>query len=84
MGKLMVKSDSKSAQWHRLEAGEMLLIRAGQHLFIEWRRNGRQDKDLEAAFECIWQLKRELRASKGELRAKARLRPIGEAGRLSQ
>jgi len=83
MGKLTVKSDSVGAQLARLDDGEMLLIRAGQHLFIEWQRNGRQDKDLEAAFECIWQLKRELRASKGELRAKARLRPIGEAGRPS-
>jgi len=46
---------------------ELWLIRSGQHLFREWRDKGRTDKDLEASFECIWQLKRELRATKRDL-----------------
>jgi hypothetical protein len=61
-----LKSNTRRARLHRYEAAEMWLIRSGQHLFIEWRRKGRTDKDLEAAFECIWQLKRELRASKDQ------------------
>jgi hypothetical protein len=65
-----MKSTSQKAELHRFYKAELLLIRAGQHLFRERRDKGRKDKDLEASFECIWRLKRELRASKVELSSK--------------
>ncbi len=74
-----LKSITDNARRHRLENAELLLIRTGQHLFREWRDNGRMDEDLEASYECIWRLKREVREEKRELLAKVRLRPISEA-----
>ena len=70
---------SLKAQLNDIYHAEVLMIRAGQHLFREWRDKGRTDKDLEASFECIWQLKRELRVRKRELLMKTRLKPIPEA-----
>jgi hypothetical protein len=68
------KSATLKAQLHRFDDAEMVLIRAGQHLFLEWRAKGRSDNTLQASYECIWQRKRELRASKRELLGK--MRPV--------
>lgn len=61
------KSTSLPAQLAEIYAAEILLIRAGQHLFKQWRDEGKVDTSLEASFECIWQLKREIRADKAAL-----------------
>ncbi len=66
-----MKSQTAKAELHRIEGAELLLIRTGQHLFKEWRSTGQSNKDLEASFECIWQLKRELRARKDGFRTKS-------------
>ena len=58
------------AQQYRLERAELILIRIGQHIFHEWRDNGRVDIALENSFEAIWELKREIRAAKRTLRTK--------------
>lgn len=70
-----MKSTTLNAERHRLDRAEMLLIRSGQHLFREWRAKGRTDKDLEASFELVWELKRAIRKAQGEIRAKLRHGP---------
>jgi hypothetical protein len=65
-----MKSTSLRAQLHDIARAEMLLIRAGQHLFLEWRRKGRGDSILEESFETIWRLKREVRLDKAIVSAK--------------
>lgn len=62
-----MKSETDKAQLHRLYEAEILLIRACQHLFMEWRDKGRSDKDLEASFEKILELKRDLRERKRDI-----------------
>lgn len=62
------RSTTQNAERHRLERAELLLIRIGQHIFREWRAKGRSDKDLEASFENIWALKREIRNAQEVLR----------------
>jgi len=61
------KSATLNAEIHRARRGEIILIRAGQHLFREWRKGGRGDKVLEAAFEEIFRAKRLLRADTAKL-----------------
>ena len=73
----MMQSITDDALRHRLVDAELTLIRAGQHVFKEWRSKGRVDKDLEASFECIWELKRKLREEKRMLVEKMRQRTIG-------
>jgi hypothetical protein len=64
----MKSSESLGAQIHRLEKPELILIRVGQHLFCWWRNDGRRDRALEASFESVWDLKRQIRVSKAQLR----------------
>ena len=70
-----MKSTTLNAERHRLDRAEILLIRCGQHLFREWRAKGRRDKDLEASFEKVWDLKRGIRKDQEELRIKLRPGP---------
>jgi hypothetical protein len=72
-----VKSNTPRAQLHRLERAELILIRAGQHLFKEWRSKGRSDSVLEESFETIWRLKKEVRDAKHVLRPEPRHKPLG-------
>jgi len=67
---MKTKSTSVRAAQHRLEAGEMVLIRVGQHLFRQWRREGRSDPVLERSYRCVWAFKREIRAEKRALTSK--------------
>lgn len=46
---------------------ELLLIRAGHHLWAWWKASRRQDKALYAALETVWNAKELVRV---ELRAK--------------
>ena len=75
----MPKSGSLKAELHRMDKAEILLIRAGQHLFVEWRAKGRSDKDLEISYECIWALKADLRLHRRELLKKMRPSRLSEA-----
>jgi hypothetical protein len=67
-----MKSTTLKAEMRRLDRAEILLIRTGQHLFREWQAKGRSDKDLEASYEKIWELKADLRGRKRELLLKMR------------
>ena len=69
-GPPIMKSTTLNAERHRLGRAELILIRAGQHIFREWRANGRCDKDLQASFEKVWALKREIRDDQEILRDK--------------
>jgi hypothetical protein len=40
---------------------ELLLIRAGHHLWKLWKDSGRQDKALFAALETVWEAKEAVR-----------------------
>jgi len=40
---------------------ELLLIRAGHHLWAWWKASRRQDAALYAALETVWKAKEELR-----------------------
>jgi len=64
---MKAKSATLNAEIHRARRGEIILIRAGQHLFRQWRKGGRGDKVLEAAFEEIFAAKRFLRADLARL-----------------